>query len=474
VLVDAVRFESSARAALERNDRAGAARAAALYTGELLPEDRYASWADEPRERLRLLAVQTFKAASQWEQVLDIDPVDEAAHRGLMERALASGDPLGAIRQFERLRQRLRIDLGLGPDEASVALYERALQSRETEPPSSVERIWAELARGVVHVRTGELDQARRNGERARGLAVNAGLTKEVGEASALLGIVANARGQWRDLFRSEFVDAVQRSSEVTASVFDAHLCIAEFSLYGLSTREEIASCARELLEVAERTGSIHGRALAELLLGEVDLISERLDEAQERLNTAVELHQQVAAVAGQVLAVQRLAESAVAKGDLGPAGRLLRSGIRLAESTSMAPHLMVMYEGLVAAAPDPPGLKVVEAGEAALAGQVVCPPCSIGFRLAVVKAFARSGRTSLAQHRLEDAEQLARMWPGGPWHAAVWEARGELRRAQGDEEAATVMFREAAQRFASADRPRDAARCRADDEVPRSSFQPV
>ena len=57
-------------------------------------------------------------------------------------------------------------------------------------------------------------------------------------------------------------------------------------------------------------------------------------------------------------------------------------------------------------------------------------------------------------------------MWPGGPWHAAMWEARGELRRAQGDEEAAVVMFREAERRFEAADRPRDAARCRSSAET--------
>jgi hypothetical protein len=51
VLVDATRFENAARAALAANDRAAATHAATLYEGELLPDDRYASWASEPRER---------------------------------------------------------------------------------------------------------------------------------------------------------------------------------------------------------------------------------------------------------------------------------------------------------------------------------------------------------------------------------------------------------------------------------------
>jgi DNA-binding SARP family transcriptional activator len=462
VLVDASRFERAASAALAANDRAAAAHAAALYGGELLPEDRYAPWSNEPRERLRVLAIQLLKAASHWESVLDIDPADEESHRALMEQALKAGDRTGAIRQFERLRQRLRIDLGMGPDEASVALYERALVTHEPEePPSAVERIWALLAWGLVHMRADALDRAEQQAEQARKLAFNANLTTEVGEASALLGIVANTRGRWKDVFRAEFIDAVQHSREITAQVFDAHLCIAEFCLFGLSGSEEMARYAKELLEISRGKGSIHGRALAELLLGEAALIADRLDSACEHLTAAKDLHRQAGAVGGQVIAIQRLADHATAKGDHGRAGRLLWAGLQLAGSSAMAPHLMVrMHEGLVAAADGPAELKAAETGESALIGQVVCPPCSIGFRLAATKAFARNGRIDLAHERLEEAEQLARMWPGGPWHAASWEARGELRRAQSDEEAAVVMFREAAARFSAADRPRDAARC--------------
>jgi DNA-binding SARP family transcriptional activator len=475
VLVDATHFENAARAALAANDRAAATRAAALYGGELLPEDRYASWASEPRARLRLLATQLLKAASLWERVLDIDPADEESHRALMQQALNAGDRIGAIRQFERLRDRLRLDLGMGPDEASVAVYERALVTQEPEPSSAVERAWALLAWGLVHMKADDLDQAERQAEQARQLALNANLTTEIGEASALLGIVANARGRWKDLFRTEFMDAVQRSRDITAQVFDAHLCIAEFCLFGLSGHQEIAGYAHEILDISQGTGSIHGRAFAELLLGEAELIADRLDSAAEHLNAARELHRRAEAVGGQVIAIQRLADSARAMGENRHAGRLLRGGLRLARSSSMAPHLMVrMHEGLVAAAQGPVELKTAEAGEEALLGQVVCPPCSIGFRLAAAKAFARNGRIDLAQKRLEDAEQLARMWPGGPWHAASWEARGVLRLAQGDAEAAAVMFNEAAERFAGADRPRDEARCLAASRALRLASLPV
>jgi predicted negative regulator of RcsB-dependent stress response len=51
-------------------------------------------------------------------------------------------------------------------------------------------------------------------------------------------------------------------------------------------------------------------------------------------------------------------------------------------------------------------------------------------------------------------------MWQGGPWTAAVWEARGVIRLADGDAEQARAMFREAADAFARAGNQRDAERC--------------
>jgi DNA-binding SARP family transcriptional activator len=119
VFVDALAFEAAARS--------GQIGALDLYRGELLPEDRYASWAEEPRERLRALYLRLLKAAGRWEQVLEVDPADEEAHRALMQRAVDAGDRRAAVQQFERLREHLRADLGVGPDRTSVALYERAI-----------------------------------------------------------------------------------------------------------------------------------------------------------------------------------------------------------------------------------------------------------------------------------------------------------------------------------------------------------
>jgi DNA-binding SARP family transcriptional activator len=78
VTTDVEEFDTAAKHAL--NTGAGAcAAAAALYPGDLLPDDRYASWAFEPRERVRLRHIQLLKLAGMWQAVVDVDPSDEEA-----------------------------------------------------------------------------------------------------------------------------------------------------------------------------------------------------------------------------------------------------------------------------------------------------------------------------------------------------------------------------------------------------------
>jgi DNA-binding SARP family transcriptional activator len=461
---DVERFEDAAGEALRQADERACATAAELYRGELLPEDRYAPWSEEPRARLRLRYLQVLKVGRMWERVLEIDGADEDAHRSLMQAALQRGDRGAAIRQFERLRQRLRADLGVGPDPASVALYERALAMQGQEPTTPAQRVRALLAWGLVRWNQGDLEEAERTAEQARGLAIDAGLGREVGEASAILGLVAAARGRWRELFRSEFVQSMRQTPTLAPFVFDAHLCLTEFSLHGVEGSEEMAPFAGELLAAAEQAGSVHGQALALLLLGEVELLSGRLEQAQEHLARATELHEQASAPSGQALSMQRMAEVAITQGQRWRARRLLQPALRLAESSSLAPHLLVRVHGaIVRAAPDPPrSVAAVQRADAALADRDLCPPCSMGFRVAATVALARAGDLQQARARLEGAERIAGMWQGGPWLAAVWEARGVLRQAKGDHAQATALFTEAADQFARARWPVDEARCRA------------
>jgi DNA-binding SARP family transcriptional activator len=462
--VDAARFEAEAQAALRARDASACRRAAELYGGELLPDDRYAEWSEEPRERLRLLYLRVLKAGGLWERLLEVDPTDEEAQRALMQAALDAGNRGEVIRQFQRLRERLRVDLGLGPSPATIAIYERALTPAAEEPAGVAERVGALLAWGITHLGGGDFAKAERMAQEARTLALGAGLAREMGEASALVGLVAHVQGRWLELFRSEFITWIRSAPTSATNVFDGHLCLAEFCLCGADGHGAVAGAARELLAVAEDEGSAQGRALATLILGEAALFSGQLGAAEELLTRADGLHLEVGAAAGRTLSLQRLAELALSRGQKWRARRLLEKGEKIAASSWLAPHLAIRLQGLaVQAAPSTArAMAAITQGDRWLAAGGVCQPCSMGFRVAASMALAEAGELDGAGRRLDETERLAGMWQGGPWVASVWEARGGLRHAQGRPEQASALLQEAAVRYGELGRPADQARCEA------------
>lgn len=70
LVVDVALFETDAQAALRAGDASACLRAAERYGGELLPDDRYAEWSEEPRERLGQLYVRVLKMGRLWERML--------------------------------------------------------------------------------------------------------------------------------------------------------------------------------------------------------------------------------------------------------------------------------------------------------------------------------------------------------------------------------------------------------------------
>jgi DNA-binding SARP family transcriptional activator len=136
--VDSAAFESAAANARER---AGLERAAALWTGEPLPEDRYAPWSFAWRERLTETYRQVLTAliggyersgehhevirAAQ--HLLAVDPLDEHAHRQLMTAYARSGRTSYALRQYLECRRALVTQLGVEPSAETSGLQARIL-----------------------------------------------------------------------------------------------------------------------------------------------------------------------------------------------------------------------------------------------------------------------------------------------------------------------------------------------------------
>ncbi|MBC3193479.1 AAA family ATPase [Pseudonocardia sp. C8] len=125
-------------------DPAGALRAATVALelwGEPLPEDTYADWAREPRERLLRARVEALEAAAEAALTLGdpgaaaghaaravaADPLREPAVLVLARALAAAGDRAGALARLADLRRALADELGVDPSPRAAALQRSLL-----------------------------------------------------------------------------------------------------------------------------------------------------------------------------------------------------------------------------------------------------------------------------------------------------------------------------------------------------------
>jgi predicted ATPase/DNA-binding SARP family transcriptional activator len=141
---DVAAFEAAALSARDSDDPPRCEAALALYTGELLPEDRYAEWTIGRREALRetylglLSRLADLRARrGEWgaviaalERIISEDAVRETAHAGLMRALAATGQRGRALRQYADLRAIMRSELDAEPDASTQALYAAILAGR--------------------------------------------------------------------------------------------------------------------------------------------------------------------------------------------------------------------------------------------------------------------------------------------------------------------------------------------------------
>lgn len=150
VEVDALQFEHDAEAALEAGDPDACASVAREYRGDLLPDEPYEDWAEEPRQRLRNLNVRLLRRAGLWERVIAEEPSDEAAVRALMELEAQAGNRSSALLQFHRVRAALGT-LGLEPSPETIEVYRRiALAPLQRAPVEYVRSGGVNVAYQVV------------------------------------------------------------------------------------------------------------------------------------------------------------------------------------------------------------------------------------------------------------------------------------------------------------------------------------
>jgi DNA-binding SARP family transcriptional activator/tetratricopeptide (TPR) repeat protein len=199
--VDVAVFESAAddaatawAAADEAAFRLAAADALRSYRGEFMPA-LYDDWVLTERERLhrrclslldQLITVERDAgrlrpAIELARRRTDLEPLEETGYRTLLQLQARSGDRAAAVATYHRCASILERELGVAPDRATTAEYERLTSPRPT-PPARPPRLAEPAGPTGLIGRERELSllrerwqQARRGGSGAAGLTVLAG-----------------------------------------------------------------------------------------------------------------------------------------------------------------------------------------------------------------------------------------------------------------------------------------------------------
>ncbi len=317
------------------------------------------------------------------------------------------------------------------------------------------------LARGNLAYFSGDVDAAWDAVGTARGLLLTPDDPWHYVDMIGLQGLIAHQRGEWFERFRIELHRARGRPGLATA-LFDAHLCVAEFLLYGPIPYGEVVELAEGLRQRSRQVGALRGVAFATSLIGEAALLMGDLERAERELLEALDLHHDVDATAGEAHSLQRLAEVRLARGDKVAAQHLLRQALPLARWSVVGKHLLQRIYGtmILAASDTAEALVVLERAEVTLETSDACPLCDIMLAVPAAILCADTGDLAAAGRHLAVAATSATRWDGSAWEAAVLEARAHLARAEGDREGFHRLLDEARRLFTRAGQPLDAARC--------------
>jgi predicted ATPase/DNA-binding SARP family transcriptional activator len=150
VWVDVHAFELATAAARDRGTIDAYRAALALYTGELLPEDRYEDWTAARRESLRETYLALYVELAELQARADDaggaiatlqravveDALHEVAHRALMRLFADGGRRQQALAQYQQLREALRRELAADPDPETRRLYQQILAAQH-EPAAA-------------------------------------------------------------------------------------------------------------------------------------------------------------------------------------------------------------------------------------------------------------------------------------------------------------------------------------------------
>ena len=163
IWIDADVFEARAREAELTGDDRKFEEAITLYTGDILPEDRYEDWAIDRRNDLRGLYLgmlqdfaHRFESRGEWARAIDAlrrslmaEPAAEEIHAALMRVYALSGRRQQALQQFQLLSEILWREFESTPHPETVNLYNRIVDGRISQPHEVDGRVQPSVNEGM-------------------------------------------------------------------------------------------------------------------------------------------------------------------------------------------------------------------------------------------------------------------------------------------------------------------------------------
>ena len=208
------------------------------------------------------------------------------------------------------------------------------------------------LAAGMLAYFTGDLDGAETCLERGARLALGPGAPGRMLDVITLQGMIAHNRGEWFDRLRRE-LRATSENPDLASTVFDSHLCVAEYLLYGPTPYDEVVALAHDFdgtPNAAEPGERWRSPSPSRARRRSSPATSTPLGASSPSGRAAPES----GADTGVAHSLQRLAEVELADGDRAEADRLARRALPLARWSPLARHLLQrVYGTLITAAPD-------------------------------------------------------------------------------------------------------------------------
>jgi DNA-binding SARP family transcriptional activator len=197
--IDVDAFRAAVARARRSGDPLAYTEAIDLYRDGLLPEDRYEEWAVAPRDEFELEFVAILGelaamleargdldgAAGAVRRLVAMEPLREEGHAWLIRLHALAGRRSEALREYERLRELLAVELGTEPSPETQRLFEEVRANQAAEPELSAE-LWERV--GDLRVLSGDTAGA----VNAFGAAVEA-----AGSQSATARLRRKTAGAW-------------------------------------------------------------------------------------------------------------------------------------------------------------------------------------------------------------------------------------------------------------------------------------